>query len=480
MIIIKKLTVAFILYLGLAQITSIIYADELPEVSPPVYSAASVVVMDASTGVVLYSSAGDEIKYPASITKIMTALVVLEQVQDLDERILFSNRAIWGIDRLSSHIAMDVGETLSVYEALYALMLPSANDVSMALAEHVGGSVEDFVDIMNRRAQALGAYNTYFINPSGLPDAGHVTTAYDFALIMREAVRHPLFVDIIGARRFDIPPTERQPEVRALLNTNSLIHPGPLFNPYVVGSKTGWTIAAGHTLVTYGEQDGRRLIVAVLGGQSPAMFTDTTALLNYGFALPFNPIKIFCSASNVPTVPVYHVCENNTRTEVGRVVLQANEDIYFDMPPNFDMSLLRFNLSVPHALTAPVEEGASLGAVTMYVNNERLGRATLMATHAVPTGLPVNVPAPIASVSYVSDARDYEPSYAPLNSAVPTYEEAPPFWANEYVLMLALPLSLSLVTLIISLVIFLVKRRGRARRMLHTRYARYPKYYRYR
>jgi len=486
---IKKITLAFILYLGVSQITSFnvhIYAEELPQIPPPVYSAASVVIMEASTGMVLYANSSDYIKYPASITKVMTALIVLEQVQDLEERILFSNRAIWGIDRTSSHIAMDVGETLSVYEALHAIMLPSANEVSMALAEHVAGTIEGFVDIMNRRAQALGAYDTHFVNPSGLPDAGHVTTAYDFALIMREAVRHPMFVDIIGARRFDIPPTERQPEVRALRNTNSLIQPGPLFNPSVVGSKTGWTNAAGHTLVTYAEQDGRRLIVTVLGGQSPNMFTDTTALLDYGFALPFKPTQIFNAAANTPTIPVYHVGADNARIEIGRVALRANEDIYFDLPPNFDTSLLRFNLSVPHALTAPVEAGESLGSVTVYVQNVRVGRATLLATETV---LDNFSPAANPQTNYDTMViSNYEPPYAttPHNSLgvggylSPYYEDAPPFWMNEYVLTLAVPLAISFVTLLISLVIYIFGREKRMRKKLHERYARYPKYYRYR
>lgn len=474
-----------ILYLGLCQITSVTANNSLINENyfpPPQYSSPSVVLMEAATGMVLYESNGREMMYPASITKIMTALVVLEQIEDLEERITFSDRSIWGIDRSSSHIAMDVGETLSVYEALYAIMLPSANEVSMALAEHVAGTVEAFVDLMNRRANTIGAHDTYFVNPSGLPGAGHVTTAYDFALIMREAVRHPMFVDIIGARRFDIPPTERQPEVRSLLNTNRLIQPGQYFNQSVVGSKTGWTTAAGHTLVTYGQQDGRRLIVSVLGGTSPATFTDTTALLDFGFSLPFQPTQIFDAAANVPTVPVYQV-ENGTRTEIGRVALQAQENIYYDLPQGFDMSTLRFNLSVPHALVAPVAAGDNLGAVTIYVQNMRLGRAPLFATedmgYAAPTAYVPETPL------YTMAA--YSPTMYPIPDEYPTpapYEPSggyptPSLWQSEYLLLFAVPLAISLITLLVSLVIFIAGRRGRMRRSLHMRYARYPHYYRY-
>ena len=429
--------------------------------------------MDANTGMVLYQSGGNYILYPASITKIMTALVVLEQIEDLSERVFFSDRAVYTTPRYTSHIAMNARETLSVYEALYGLMLESANEVSLALAEHVSGSVEAFVDLMNRRAASLGAYDTHFVNPSGLPAAGHVTTAYDFALIMREAVRHPMFVDIISARRFDIPPTERQPEVRALLNTNRLIHPGPLFNPTVIGGKTGWTTPAGHTLVTYARQDDRRLIVSVLGGGTPGQFNDTTALLNFGFAMPFVPTQIFDSAANTPTVPVYQHTEDGRR-QIGRATLRALDDIYFDLPAGFDMSLLRFHLSVPQALIAPVQEGDNLGRVTIYVRGMRIGDAQLLAAECVPEYFPTVVSAPYTPDLYVAGSDIPSPEiyyYAYPGGLLPA-------WADDYLLLFAIPIGISVVTLLISLIIS--RRRKRSRRTLHARYARYPEYYRYR
>jgi len=470
--------VFFILYLGLCQITSVYannYIEDTPVFPSPSYSAASVVLMEASTGTVLYATNADEIKYPASITKIMTALIVLEHTTDFDERIPFSDRAIFTTPRYSSHIAMDVGETLSVYEALYGLMLSSANEVSLALAEHVAGSIEEFVDLMNRRAQTLGAKNTYFVNPSGLPGAGHVTTAHDMALIMREAIQHPLFVDIIRTRRFDIPPTERQPEVRALRNTNRLIHEGAYFNEAVVGSKTGWTNDAGHTLVTYAEQDGRRLIVSVLGGDSPGTFVDTTTLLAYGFQLPFEPRKIFDAMANVPTVPIFQTREG-VRTEIGRVPLRASDNIYFDLPPEFDSSLLRYEFSIPQGLAAPIEEGAVLGSVAMYVQNFRIGSALLRAAKSVPEYVPESVVAmiPYAAGGSIAYAPQYYQDYYFYAGNNETF-----FWESEIFLTLIVPIAISVVMLIISLVVHLVKRKKRLRRKLHARYARYPEYYRY-
>jgi len=474
----KAAVVLFILYLGIYQITSVyanINQEKRQEPMPPSYSAASVLVMEASTGMVLYAANASEIKYPASITKIMTALIVLEHTTDFDERISFSDRAVFSIPRTSSHIAMDVGETLSIYEALYGLMLESANEVSLALAEHVSGSIEEFVNLMNRRARSLGAYDTYFVNPSGLPGAGHVSTAYDMALIMREAIRHPLFVDIIRARRFDIPPTERQPEVRALRNTNRLIHEGPYFNEYVVGSKTGWTTAAGHTLVTYARQNGRRLIVSILGGDVPGTFVDTTTLLNYGFAIPFEPVKIFDAAANVPTVPIFKLIENE-RTEAGRVPLQASNNLYYDLPESFDTSLLRYEFFLPQGLALPVEEGTVLGNVAVYVDDFRLGSALLRAAESVqeyvvttPAAAEGYMPQPYSSLGYY-DYTAESGSY---------YSYATHIWQNEVFLTLVVPLVISATTLIISLFIHFAKRKQRLRRKLHTRYARYPDYYRY-
>ncbi len=247
----KIITIALVVLYLLSAISFNVYASE-PDtsgeanvsgeadgggerVTPPEIISGAATLMDADTGIVLFEQAKDEENYPASITKIMTALITLEQCEDLDERITFSRQAVFSLPRDASHIAMDEGETLTIRDALYGLLLASANEVANALAEHIAGSVEDFAELMNKRAATLGAINTHFKNPSGLFDAEHVTTAHDMALIMREAVRHDAFNEIIATRRYDIPPTERQPESRPLLNSNSLIQPGRFFNDDVVG-----------------------------------------------------------------------------------------------------------------------------------------------------------------------------------------------------------------------------------------------------
>ena len=248
----------------------------------PMYIAGSVTIMDADTGEVLYEDEQHTLRYPASITKIMTALLVLERVEDLSELVTFSRIAV-DLPSYAGHIGMQAGDSMTVLDALNALMIVSANEVARALAEHVSGSVEAFAKEMNHKAASLGAVNTKFINPCGLPGKDQHTTSYDMALIMREAIRHPVFTQIIATTRADLPPVESRDSYRPMRNTNRMIHEDdPAFNKFVIGGKTGFTNDAQHTLVTYSDMDGRPVIISVLYvTQRGAIFTDTSALLEY-------------------------------------------------------------------------------------------------------------------------------------------------------------------------------------------------------
>ena len=450
-----------------------------PIVPPPRYTSAAVVVMDADTGLVLYGSEEHTQHYPASITKIMTALIVLEHVQDLQERILFSHNAIWSIPRNSSHIAMDEGETLTVYQALYGLMLSSANEVSIALAEHVSGTVEAFADLMNNKAAAIGANNTHFVNPSGLPDDGHVTTAYDMALIMREAVKNPLFVDIMGTRRFDIPPTERQDSVRPLLNTNRLIQPGSYFNEWVIGGKTGFTNAARHTLVTYAEHDGRRLIISTLQAEAGATFRDTLALLSFGFSMPFEERRVFEAASYIRMVPVYQNINGNP-LNIGYATARADNDLYFMLPADFDIRDLRYDLIIPGRLSPPVQAGDSIGTVAVYVQDIRAGEVELFSQNLV-IGLPntESEEEPWAgggeSPEPPTTSGGYPAGHYPSLTVYPSS-----LWASEHFETFVLPISIIVLALIVSLIIIATSRKRRMKKLLNNRYVKYSRSYRYR
>jgi len=263
-----------------------VWADEIYyeayEEYTPLYQAASVLVMCANTGTVIYETEGLTRRYPASITKIMTALLVLEHVENLGEYITFSYHAI-DIPEYASRMEMEVGERITVMDALYGIMLRSGNEVTRALAEHTHGSVPAFVERMNERAYELGAHNTNFINTCGLPGYGQYVTAFDISIIMREALKHPIFIEIISSAEYVLRATNLHDSSRLLRNTNRLIHRQDYeFNPYVVGGKTGFTRAAGHTLVTYVRRGGHEWIVTVLyAAERGATFTDTTAIIDY-------------------------------------------------------------------------------------------------------------------------------------------------------------------------------------------------------
>ena len=248
--------------------------------------SGSVLVMETNTGRVIFEADGFSRRYPASVTKVMTAIIVLENVHDLDELVHFSRNAV-NLPWYAARLWMVYGETLTVRDALYGIMLSSGNDVARALAEHVSGSIDAFVDKMNRRAVEMGAYNTRFVNPCGLPGYNQHITAYDIALIMREAVQIPTFVEIISTAYYPFPPTYEHPEGRVIHNTHRMIRRvfEYEFDPRIVGGKTGFTNAAQHTLVSYARQDDYSLIVSALFSPNRTTFTDTRILMNHAFGV---------------------------------------------------------------------------------------------------------------------------------------------------------------------------------------------------
>ncbi len=243
------------------------------------------IVMDADTGAVLYSKDAETQYYPASITKILTALVVLENAQ-LDDIVTFSEEAVYNNEGDTSHIARDVDEQMTVEQTLYGMMLESANECAWALAEHVGGGdVQVFVDMMNAKAEELGCQHSHFVNPNGLHDDNHYTCAADMALIAQAAWENENFRRIAGTRNYTIPPTNKHAEETILNNHHQMLNyykTDDYLYDACVGGKTGFTPEARYTLVTYCEQNGQTLIAVVMNTEFPTEYVDTTALMNYG------------------------------------------------------------------------------------------------------------------------------------------------------------------------------------------------------
>ena len=251
----------------------------------PSVTAESAIVMDVQSGAILYEKNIDKREYPASITKVMTALVAIEN-SSLSETVTYSRNAVTNLESGASNIEIQPGEKLSMEDSLYAILLMSANEACNGVAEHVAGSIDNFVAMMNEKAKELGCQNTHFANPHGLHDENHYTCCYDMALIARAAYQNETFRIIVGTARYTIPPTNKHAEQTDLQNHNEMLYPFQT-NKYVydgcTGGKTGYTNAANSTLVTYAERDGMTLICVVMNTQSPNQWLDSRNLFDYCF-----------------------------------------------------------------------------------------------------------------------------------------------------------------------------------------------------
>lgn len=241
------------------------------------------ILIEPNTGTVLYEKDPNKKMYPASITKIMTALLTLEHC-DMNETVVYSKKNIESLTAEDSNIQCKVGEKMKVKDCLYALMLSSANEAATALAEHISGNTEEFAKLMNARAKKAGAKNTHFANPNGLHNENHYVTAYDMAMIMKDAIKYPAFLDIIHSTTYTIPANNKRTEPFTSYQRHMMIYPtSQYYDADVIGGKTGYTDQAGKTLVTYAKRGDVSLISVVLKSNGDVVFEDTKKLLDYGF-----------------------------------------------------------------------------------------------------------------------------------------------------------------------------------------------------
>lgn len=245
--------------------------------------AEGAVLMDAASGSILYSKNADTQFYPASITKVLTTLVALEN-GSLSDSIICNAETLYAIEQGSSRVGLEAGEIITLEDALYFVMLQSGNDAAAVVAETIGGSVEGFVEMMNQKAKELGCTGSNFMNPHGLPDENHYTTARDMALIMKAAVNNPDFCTIASATNFKVGATNMN-ESRGVWNHHKMILPASEYHyDGVCEGKTGYTTVALNTLVTSAERNGIKLIAVILHCQGAAnTYYDTEKLFDYGF-----------------------------------------------------------------------------------------------------------------------------------------------------------------------------------------------------
>ncbi|MBR4667163.1 MAG: D-alanyl-D-alanine carboxypeptidase [Butyrivibrio sp.] len=338
----------------------------------PEIGAEAAIVMDAGTGTILYAKNIHEELYPASTTKIMTCLLAVENAS-LGDTIKFSNDAVFSVPHDGSSIGMDVGEAITLEQALYGVMVGSANEVANAVGEHVSGSIDDFIKLMNTRAKELGCTNTHFNNTNGLQDENHYTSAYDLALIARAFFDNELLCRIGNTPRYHFTPTATQPDDFYLNNKHKLIN-GEIKYDGIIGGKTGYTSLARETLVTCAEKNGIRLICVVLKEESPAQFTDTVTLFDYGF----NNFQLLNVAENdtryMPNDSLFFESEHDVFGRSG-TILNIDDDSTLIIPRTAKITDTTYNISYDISDEDKLAHPTAIAKVNYSYNGVPIGEA---------------------------------------------------------------------------------------------------------
>lgn len=351
----------------------------------PALDATAALLVSPDSGMVLYSKNADQKRYPASTTKIMTALLTLENVSNLDETVTSEAVDFENVTADSSNAVILLGEQVTVRDLLYALMLPSANEAAYMLARHVGGSWEQFVDMMNDRAAELGCTGTHFCNPCGLHEEDHYTTAHDLYLIAKEAMTDVTFRDIVSTVQHRMAKTNLHEE-RIIYTTNQLIFSS--FQPWsyanCLGIKTGHTSQAGNCFVGYAEYGDAKLFSVVLGCSDSskeypsvaASFTDTKKLCQWGFE-NFTSKTLARQGEEVTYTKV------KLSTDTNQLLLTAKADVVALLPKDLDVKALELVEDIPEEVKAPVKAGDPIGTATYRYNGTDYGTVELVALNDI-------------------------------------------------------------------------------------------------
>ena len=325
-------------------------------------------VIEANTNTYLYGKNGDKKFYPASTTKVLTAITVLENAKDLDKVTTVSDNAVNGIDPSSSHIALDVGEKVTIRQLLYGLILCSGNDCAVALAEEVGGSIKDFAKMMNDTAQKIGATNSHFVNPHGLYSKQHYTTPNDLAKIMSYCIKNDQFVEILKTIKFVIPKTNKSKK-RELWNNHRLIKYKYKYYKGVVGGKTGYIDESGFNLITYAKRGDLDIItVCMRASGMSAIDDDTIRLLNR-----------YLKKYHLDTVKAKDAPEAKKKLEDKNVNAGLEKDITVVLPKSATASDVKIEESFSENVKLPLKEGQTVGAVKCVFNNKPVGEGALVS-----------------------------------------------------------------------------------------------------
>lgn len=375
----KRTFLLFFCILTLIMSTSspILHAEPLVA-EPPVIQADSAILIDAKSKTILFEKNAHKKQYPASITKIMTALLAIENLSPTDV-ITFSKDAIFSIERGSSHIGMDVGEQITVDQALHAALLMSANEVANGLAEAVSGSIDNFAEKMTQRAKELGAKNTHFVNPHGLHDPNHYTTAYDMAMITSYIYSNPYFQEIMKDTTYQIPSTNKTNEIRYLSQQHRLMNKqrdSRMFREDVIGGKTGYTDVARHTLVTIAKHGDIELIVVIMKAERDSAYTDTNALLDYGIN-SYRSLSLPSPNTILKTLPMYSVKSGKTY-QAGNCGISVDKPLSLLVRNDIKERDIKTQIELPDYIGIGANKGDIVGNITYMHNSEILAKNNLL------------------------------------------------------------------------------------------------------
>lgn len=371
----RHLLIIIIITLIATLIPNIVSAQNTPTITAP-----HGVLIDYETGNVLFSKNAHKQAYPASTTKVMTAILTLENA-NLNDRVTID----YDLYVEGSSMFLLKGESFTVEELLKALLIKSANDCAEALAIHITGSVEKFVEMMNKRAKELGALNTNFVNPHGLADPNHVTTAYDLAMIAKHAMTFDTFREIVSTTMLNLNATEQTPENRIYRNTNKFLWAKGGANTMVYngqytdfkydiidGIKTGYTGKAKYCLISTGAKNNYRVISVILGAENESiLYKDSRSLIDYGH----NNFKLVqLSAKDSPQLSVDVV---NGKNENVDLLIKNNKFVV--LPINRDVNDITENITIDENIKAPISRGQTLGRITYFSGSEPIGEVDLIA-----------------------------------------------------------------------------------------------------
>ena len=353
--------------------------------TPPEVTSPAAILVDNYTGTILYEKNIDQKMYPASTTKILTAILAIENCE-LTDMATASHDAIMSLPAGYSIGDIKVGESLSVQNLLEVLLVHSANDAANVLGEHVGGSIEGFADMMNAKASEIGCKNSHFVNPSGKHDDNHYSTARDMALIMQYCMKNPTFKKLSSLRSCSLPATSFSPQRDFSTTVELLIPDTPqakniYYYPYAIAGKTGFTTEAQNCLVSVAKKDNLELTSVILGsGKRPdgssARFLETIDIYNFGF----DNYKIDTLRKKNDTIQTVTIKNGTPETKELQLVLK--DDIFALANVSQDMSTFEPNITLNEDLKAPIYENQVVGSVSFTINNVTYS-SDLLASHNV-------------------------------------------------------------------------------------------------